>query len=449
MAKLLVPHEVSATTADIWLAAANEPPIAADTVLEIGGRRVPLDIAGWRRWPRGGEPQLLQYRTAAIRHLSPGIDYRLTWRDPPGNVLSEGSVTTLPERLPAIDETPFTVLLASCFCEARQGSDQAGATYFHMPHARRAVLKFLCGDQVYLDDPASYFLLNTHRPQELRRLFFDNYLRTWSQWRPASGFLEILKSGANYFGPDDHELWNNAPNFASLIRDTWRAGGRNAWLKEALELYRIFQTERLLTFFRIDPLSFLVVDTRTAREAGSRRFMPAAEMDRVRQWVADLDGPGVLVIGQPVFEERGGRFSQWFVDRSLPDYDQYRELIAALASSQHSIVMLTGDVHYGRLARCRLPGGAELIEVVSSPMALVDRRVGGRWSAAPSYFPAESASGGRIGRIETERRWKQTANHFVTLEFHGVGQSARMQVRDWPAGVPPVDNPVGAPITLR
>jgi hypothetical protein len=436
MVHLLIPHEASANAANIWLAVADGPVPAGDAVLHYGQDRLSLDAAGWQHWASQSGRHVLHYRTVALQGLAAATSYPLAWRIQ-DEVVADGSVTTLPERLPALDEPPFTIMLTSCFSARRRQSALAGASYFHLPHGRRPVLKLHCGDQVYLDDPVHYFLVSTHSEEQLENLFFETYLATWGQGENevGSGFNEILKSGANYFSPDDHELWNNAPNPATLIQDTWRSSGRRAWQKAAKELYRIFQADRLLTSFEVGELAFLVVDTRMERAPGSKTFLPAEDMARAGAWVRGLTGPGVLVLAQPIFEKAGGWFSQRLVDRVLPDYAQYADLVAHLASSRHSIVILTGDVHYGRLARCVLRDDVEIVEVVSSPLALVHPWVGGDWHPAPSLFPA-SASGAPIGRrpVLNYHDWNSAHNHFVTLEFAGVGDSVRMAVRDWRIG---------------
>ena len=112
-----------------------------------------------------------------------------------------------------------------------------------------------------------------------------------------------------------------------------------------------------------------------------------AKILRSLQWIQNLPGPGVLVIGQPLFSEKAGRLFGTFGDWNLPDYSQYGQLARLLAQSPHSIVILTGDVHYGRIAWCTLISGGELIEVISSPMSLVDKKAEGSWEEAPNLFP--------------------------------------------------------------
>src|SRR5205809_7973197 len=105
-----------------------------------------------------------------------------------------------------------------------------------------------------------------------------------------------------------------------------------------------------------------------------------SDLDRLDQWIRNLEGPGIFSLGQPIFAAQAGFFGR-FADWNLPDFEQYADLVRVLASSRHSLVLLTGDVHYGRIASCLLPSGLELIEIISSPTALVDKSVGGKWHA--------------------------------------------------------------------
>lgn len=157
-------------------------------------------------------------------------------------------------------------------------------------------------------------------------------------------------------------------------------------------------------------------------------------------WTGELKGPGVLVLGQPLLTARTG-FARSFIrkglketfagyfDKDLPDYAQYENLIGYIRSSEHSIVILTGDVHYGRVAHGDLQAGsqAKLVEVISSPMqAVLDDKgspLFGKYKEAPSQdFP---------GFVSTEVCSRQ--NHFATVEFHSKeGGEVNMTVRSWP-----------------
>ena len=146
---------------------------------------------------------------------------------------------------------------------------------------------------------------------------------------------------------------------------------------------------------------------------------------------AALAGPGVLVLGQPVFSEPTGRLHGTFGDWNLPDYEPVWPARPLLAQSPHSIVILTGDVHYGRIAWCTFISGRELIEVISSPMSLVDKQAEGSWEEAPSLFPAfRPAGGGRgAGAHACEGDVFPIDSHFLTLEFSATGARVRMTVR--------------------
>jgi hypothetical protein len=146
---------------------------------------------------------------------------------------------------------------------------------------------------------------------------------------------------------------------------------------------------------------------------------------------------GFLCIGQLLFEKKAGWLQSRVADRNLPDYEQFPELVKAIAGSRQPLVILTGDVHYGRVARCRQAHGPELCEIISSPISLVDKRVGGSASPPPSTYPAEAIPG--IQRVDVslvssiDGQPVMTADeHFLTINFWAMGPSIRMQLKYWP-----------------
>jgi hypothetical protein len=119
-------------------------------------------------------------------------------------------------------------------------------------------------------------------------------------------------------------------------------------------------------------------------------------------------------------------------------------LVRILGRSEHTIVVLTGDVHFGRVARSSLRSGAELIEIISSPMSLVDEKARGDWTVAPDYFPAEHTTPSSISRsgVTTESDFAPTEGHFLTVEFTKRGPGANVGLRFWPVlkdGLPSPD----------
>jgi hypothetical protein len=325
MAYLVVPQDASTNNATVWIGAIDEPfnPSQIRLVSDLGDH--PLQPR-WERWVSRNGAHRLDYQRAIITGLQPGtrLPVRLLVNNQPQ---ADARVTTLPAQLPTLGDKPFTVLLGSCFCQREDAEGAVGRTYVQLPAAARPEVKILCGDQVYLDDPWQHYLWNIHDPSELEAEFFRNYRATWMQ---EPGFRQLLTDGANYFSPDDHDYWNNAPNFATVIRDTWSHDGRQQWFATANQFYQMFQTPARVTTFAVGPLSFLIADTRSHRDSHQRHFMLPTDLDAVGEWLHHLTGPGVLVVGQPVFRPKTGLLRGTFADWNLPDYEQYGELAGLL-----------------------------------------------------------------------------------------------------------------------
>lgn len=421
MSYLLIPHEVSSTTAVVWVGVINEAFDRAQVVIESNVGQLPVPTNAWQNWRSQNGQWNLDYQRVFLQGLQPRTTYPLRLRV--GGVLrADAEVTLLPARVPAATE-PFIVLLGSCFFYREDDEGKAGSTYYHMPAGERPDIKILCGDQVYLDAPARDFIVALpHREKTLEALFFDTYQKTWSQSSVTSGFQQLLKRGANFFSSDDHEYWNNAPN-RSFANNTWTKGGRETWLRVARDIYRVFQTTATVTTFNVGNLSFCIADTRINRDPDRVNFMLDTDLDRVAQWVQGLEGPGVLVVGQPILSKKSS-FIMGRLDASLADYKQYDRLVAILKTAQHSLVILTGDVHYGRVASAPLNPmlGTEIIEVISSPMSLVDKVAEGKFEPAPEIFQ----------QTETVNEFAFNQRHFLTLEFSAASSKRPdMRIKFW------------------
>ncbi len=507
MTFLLVPHTVTATTATIWIGAIEENVRTRSVSLEYSGDGrsgvVELEPSGWHRWKsynpldppswnprswlsRRHEPDIktLHYQRLTIglereNELTPGMSYSLNLhvddekadlKDP----LRMGQVTTLPKALPS-EENPFTVLLGSCFYAPEDKDGIAGKTYHCIPVDQKPDIKVLCGDQVYLDNPweetTAKWKESYSKAGLFRATLFEKYLKNWCQVvGKDAGFRQLLKDGANYFCSDDHEFWNNAPNFGVVAaRYTIRRSQRDWWFREATALFRAFQSPSPLVQFEVPPLSFCVADTRINRDVKGTQFMDEEDLELMKQWVKDLRGPGVLVVGQPVlaktnsirllrdegvlggaksFLKNGLRRSikglpgdivSFYFDKDLPDYpDQYRELIDCIKRSEHSIVVLTGDVHYGRISHGELKPGSDnkFVEVIASPMKLV---LGPKWKWSKLWYENVAEFGTYVAAptdvipnlVSEEVAHKQ--NHFMTIEFSAdKGAKVNMKVKAWP-----------------
>ena len=421
---LLVPQFAGAAGPSLWVGVVDAPVNGLRVVVGTAERPLP-DV--WESFDAGG--RRFRSQRVPIAGLPPRASVPARLLDG-GQVVANATITTLPAILPSPLERPFTILFGSCFAAAEDAGGDAGSTLARLPPDSRPDLTILCGDQNYLDTPFLHFLTRTHAPDELAGELLANYLRTWSQAGPLSGFRRVHQLASVAFESDDHDFWNNAPSLAPLVLDTWTSGGRAAWLATARHLYHLFQAIAPGGTATVGGLSLFVADTRLARTEDRLQFMDPAQFQALRTWVHDLAGPGVLVLGQPIFTAEAG-LKGYVGDWGLPDHRQYRDLVAVLAATPHDLVILTGDVHFGRVASCTLPSGCRIVELIASPLALVSPLVGGHWKATPGMFPAIPVPG--VVQVPlTNEAYQQTANHAMTVGFSGVGQAVRLKATSWP-----------------
>ena len=165
------------------------------------------------------------------------------------------------------------------------------------------------------------------------------------------------------------------------------------------------------------------------------------------EWATTLSAPGVLVIPQPLIQKEGPE-----EDWNLLNYPhQYGELLRAMASSGHDIVVLTGDVHYGRIARVSLgDAGGTLYEVISSPLSNLTW-LNALATSSPSkitHFPTIPVSGISKAKVKyAEKNWsvstilrlldlryprRRTREHFMTLKFaRKPNKRLRLEIEAW------------------
>lgn len=415
---LLIPNEVSSNSAVVWIAAINESFDPNRATFFYGGNQQALNA--WNNWSTESGKFQVGYQRLQLSGLEPRQSYTLQLRI--DDVVPDGAtatIKTLPDGLPNAGDAPFTVLLGSCFYRREDKEGLVGKNFSLLP--QKPDIKILGGDQVYLDNPLQDFVFPRSQ-QWLEDRSFKTYLDTWTQsFDGIKGFGELLKGGANFFSSDDHEYWNNAPDIGlNVLTFTATKGQRDNWFNMARNLYRLFQSTSTFANFSVDPLSFFVLDTRINRQPGRASLVAPADLTRCIDWIKNLQGPGVLVVGQPLLATKGS-----IKDWGLPDYPEYQLLVNALRSSEHSIVELTGDIHFPRLASVNLRAdlGTRLFEVVSSPMQLVPLAKG-KWEKAPSVW----------GDASTEENfWKDERNHFMTLEFWAASaRRVHMTVKYWP-----------------
>ena len=426
----LVPHLVTQRSARLWLCARGVDETQLDSVeLKVNGVDVPVPRRGWRRFPSKALP--LHYQFIDKPTLTPERSYDATVRLA-GDEQAQARFTTLPEQLG--DETkPLRVLLSSCYFTGNKLSRLAATLLSRLErNGLRPHLRIWAGDQVYLDAPWYEFMIKTHSVSQLERLHCAAYARTWFA---EQGLRTMLPNGANVFCTDDHELWNNAPDPSSLARDTRKKVTREAWLDLGRQLGKAFQGDTgVAQRFSVPPLDFLVLDARVNRAENRGRLFSAAQWTSLRSWAAQPTGLGVLVLGQPVFHPRT-RSRGMNADYHLADYTaEYAELMELLGRASRSTVVLSGDVHFSRVASANFPE-KRVTELISSPLSMV---AGGHaltlldgWLPAPGKMSLPATHAFNRASMRTDQALQSTAEGAMLLEFYRRGQRAFCTVSNW------------------
>lgn len=456
----IVPHEVTTSSIRVWVCWPLKRGLREDVVLLLKHsknnttRVIPLESA----WETVGESSVIKfhYQWITIEDLNSGSHYLLKITDRGLNVtLGEGQFETLPASLPAKSEhydlrnRPFTVLLGSCYSHKDDNGRVANAykKLYDYPSTRPHI-KFLVGDQVYLDQPPTDFI-SRQSTKWLLSHFSQNYYGSWNSLR------SLLQNGATVFTSDDHEYWNNYPTTppAAWLALSASKSYRRDYSYHAKALYNGIQGGRATHQFSIgEDLSLFIADTRINRMSTPHRFMDAQDMSLLRAWVKSLKSPGVLVLGQPLLYRGIDKKGPFIADYNIGAFDQYWELVDALSLSEHDIVLLSGDVHFGRIATTKIrrvgKKDRKLVEVIASPMSLISS---GNYSSKavatienpqiPALYPALPIPGlleQTPTKVErTVRSYKddkeRTQEHFMTLSFSegSAPTKVKMTVNAW------------------
>ncbi len=425
---LMVPRLAGTTRVKLWLCTQVEPARAEQGILlHIDGQSPRTMPVTWRRTsvtvPDGSGVVALDlwYAAGDLDSLTPDTTYSITPRQN-----AEGErvrVRTLPDRVPSrASGKQLRVVLASCFDIARGKATPLGPNVGPdrlVPH-----LKFLCGDQVYLDLPIVENL--PHAPEELYPRFLSKYLANWYHHHQGSGFGSFLQWGANLFLSDDHEFWNNSPYPFLFVQDSRarRPIRQRIYGDGARALFRTFQGDleatTLRTFRIIDigpsvtpDLSIAVLDARYHRDH-QHAFAPT-DLAATCTWIRNLRSPGVLVLSQPLFDHANERRSRRY-DAYLTHFADYARLVRAMHGLRHDLLVLSGDNHGGRIARVKLPSERTIWEVISSPMALCKPWLSFHDDPPAQQFPAVPVPGCPQKPIDVCAPLV-TRNHIASIDF--------------------------------
>lgn len=318
------------------------------------------------------------------------------------------TIRTPPESL---EKGPLLLALLSCYfpsneyeknpsqvlgCLTTRSGDRPDE---QVPH-----LKVFGGDQIYADVPWSW------SSQRATEVYQSLYREAWTPDRLG----RLIACGANVFVPEDHEFWNSFPDeMPYLVRSggtewfEWAtAGAETAWVEQTIwnfgkEFLGGASCRRGWGQTTLAGVDMFVADTRTDRvslngarcyldtstmgahaTSSKRSMMGPDQLKALTDWVVGVKRLGLLAIGQPLL---GPTTGAWTFDTNLADYEtDYDAILTALrrriAEYGVSFIVLTGDIHWGRLVYWSPPTpptkgskDAKLVEFVASPLARVGK----------------------------------------------------------------------------
>ena len=322
-----------------------------------------------------------------------------------GNDARSLDLVTLPARVPTANEGGFDILLASCFHKAESNAGAVLAAVRTLLSAIRAKPSGLrtpdcalfMGDQVYLDLPTLQEFPND--PSWLANKFEADYRVNWEH-----GLEPLMRLAPWACVPDDHEYWNNAPHPSTQNANTWSAAGRRNWRDAAGLCYEAFAkpfngrgTDSVDDPLIVDvhPISLFIADGRSRRDEGLGHTLTPNCRRELAGWIDRLNREGkvgLFVSGQsllhPAASQVGGKLADW----ELPNYRDYTALLRLFGSAKNRLLLLTGDVHWGRVSSAyeAVSGAERLQEVIVSPLSLVTTVGMDQWKWLKGVFrPSE------------------------------------------------------------
>ena len=381
-----------------------------------------------------GQPQQAQI-TWSLHDTIPGFPRRLgvatvTLPSPhPGGLYTIEVPGTQPFRLRSLPdslEEPVSFMFSSCFWHPADREGHYAGAVKAIPSDWTPAFKFLLGDQVYCDWPADLsWDLKARRAYEV---YGSRYHTYWSD----EAYRAMLGTSPNFFLCDDHEYWNDYPEFQFHLMRSWR-GYRDAYAQAADRYYQAFQactnpSDTRWYTFHVGPVSFFVSDSRSGRQlqqSSASHFFVEEQWRALEAWATALRGPGLLVLGQPLLQKDGD-----FRDHSLSNFRRdYDRLWTVLERATHDIFLISGDIHTNRYSTARR-GSRMIREFIASPAAMI--RPG---STTPETPPSLI----RVGEGERTRTWKVDQDPFLCLSntvglvrmSQGTNRRIRLELGLW------------------
>ena len=209
------------------------------------------------------------------------------------------------------------------------------------------------GDQLYADVWAPL-------PQRFPRASRNKYERYWGD----DAYRELLAACPTLVSCDDHEFWNDFPQPQVQVPLTWdrfqprpATRSRRSTTPTRARSTRTAGAGRTLN---VGPVSFFIADTRSHRTRDDdphARLMTEEQWEDLEAWASKLHGPGVLVLPQPLLKAGGARPTARCVDFKESDrLGAIFEQALGGDPNPHDILILTGDIHTGRLSSAEIVG---------------------------------------------------------------------------------------------
>jgi hypothetical protein len=364
--------------------------------------------------PPAGSRRRMAIRELRIEDAIPGALYEVTIPEVARPLLWR----TLPSTLPP---DGISLLIGSCFWINDDRDGFYSSAVKELVQRERPIFKVLMGDQLYADVWAPL-------PHTVPEGLASKYERYWGD----AAYQELLAACPTLVSCDDHEFWNDYPEPQIHVPLSWsRYQPQTA--NALAELYDAYQSSlnpgaKRWTSIKVPPVSFFIADTRSQRtrqEDPHAALMVEEQWQGLEAWARSLEGPGVLVLPQPLLKAGGSK-----TDRTLVDFKESDRLGAifesALGGAQaHDIMILTGDIHTGRLSRAEIVGlRGQIYELVASPASLVTPYLP-PWGHKPSQPPDKLIINRRTWQMTAHDRLSSTVDNNVGLIRIAPGRNDR------------------------
>jgi hypothetical protein len=398
---------------------ASEP--ANPQVRHVGERLLEVERGGFEMLPSPpAGARRMGVRELVLVDGTPGGLYEIRVPELPSPVLWR----TLPRDLPP---EGVGILIASCFWLNGDKDGFYAAAMRELVQREKPAFKLLMGDQLYID------VWPPLPGQDIAAGLSDRYERYWGN----DPYREMLAACPTIVTSDDHEYWNDFPERRLPWPPYARADPHQA-TSAAQGLYDVYQSAlnpdglRWSRLF-IGPVSFFVSDMRYDRKAlgDAGGLMEQPQWEALESWGKELVGPGVLVLGQPLLKAGGSKTDRTILDFGA-DTDRLARLFEKALSGEtadgkpHDILILTGDIHTGRLSTASIAGAAgQVHEFVASPASRVTPPPLG---SKPSKLPSKLTLNGRRWDIRNHHKIDPTIDDNVGLVRFSAGVNERVRV---------------------